>query len=191
MTEVAFRLMNEAPPDLAAKGLDLSPSLVATVHRALAKRPEDRFASAADMAADLRQVPQTTEDHTVVLPRARAEFDAETLSTIERKLAQQIGPIARHLVQSAARRAGSLEELHTILAQRTGGSAPAQPRSEIAPALVQRAERELARHVGPIARILVKRALDTTHSPDEFWQALATHIERDAERQAFIRARGE
>ncbi len=191
MTEVAFRLMNEAPPDLAAKCLDVSPPLVATVHRALAKQPGARFASATDMAAELRQAPQATEDHTVVLPRARAEFDAETLSTIERKLAQRIGPIARHLVQSAARRAGSLEELHTILAQRTGGSAPAQPRGEIAPALVQRAERELTRHVGPIARILVKRALDTAHSPDEFWQALATHIERDAERQAFIRARGE
>jgi serine/threonine-protein kinase len=143
------------------------------------------------MATALRQTPQATEDHTVVLPRPRVEFDAETLSTIERKLAQQIGPIARHLVQSAARRAGSLEELHTILAQGTGGSASAPPHGEIAPALVQRAERELTRHVGPIARILVNRALDTAHSPDELWQTLATHIERDADRQAFIRARGE
>jgi serine/threonine protein kinase len=192
LTEVSFRLINEAAPDLGAKCPDLPKPLVAVVHRALAKRPEERFSSAAEMAAALRQLPQTDNDRTVVVPRAPAEFSAETLNTIERKLAERLGPLARHLVQSAARQAGSLEELHTIIARRIDGSsaakAPSQSRAGVGPDIVQRAERELTRYVGPIARILVKRATEQTSSPEEFRRALATHIEREADRQSFLRS---
>ena len=194
LTEVALRLLRDEPPNLASKCPELSPKLVAAVHRALAKRPEDRFASAADMSAALRDMPQSNDDRTIIAPRASApaEFSPETLSTIERKLAQRIGPIAHHLVQSAARQAGSLEELHTILEHRiegtTGTKPSAQSPSTLDPALVQRAERELTQYLGPIARILVKRTLATTNSPEEFRHALASHIERDADRQSFTRA---
>lgn len=195
LTEVAYRLTSEAPPDLGVKCPELPPPLVAAVHRSLAKDPRDRFASAAEMAATLRQLPLTDADRTVVAvvaPRAPAEFSADTLSTIERKLAERIGPLARHLVQSAARQAGSLEELHTIIARRMEGSGvatgPGQARTGVNPDLLQRAERELTRYVGPIARILVKRAAGTAGSAEELWRVLATHIERDADRQGFMKS---
>ena len=54
---------------------------------------------------------------------------------------------------------------------------------------MQQAERELTRRLGPIARVLVKRALTTAHSPDDLWEILATHIERDVDRQSFLQAR--
>jgi len=41
--------------------------------------------------------------------------------------------------------------------------------------------------LGPIARILVKRALDVASSADDFCQRLGAHIERDRDRQAFLR----
>ncbi len=117
--------------------------------------------------------------------RAPATFTEATLSTLERKLAQHVGPIAHHLVQSAARHAGSLEELRDIVAQqidqpeqrsrfRRDLSAGTGARSthSVAPPLAQQGERELAVHLGPIARILVKRALETATSPDDFWQRL-------------------
>ena len=154
------------------------------------------------------------------MPVAVAE---ETLTTIERRLAPHVGPMARHLVQNAARRAGSLDELcdtlgrlieqpeqraqfrqevladqtaATALTQRAGSAAP--PRvGAVAPAPAAipadeaaRAEQALVRHVGPIARILVKRAAGSAASVDELWQTLAAHIPVEADRQAFLRRRG-
>jgi len=192
LTEITFRLINEAPPDLGVKCPGLPATLVAAVHRALAKQPRERFSSAAEMAAALRQSAQADNDRTVVLPRAAAEFSVETLNTIERQLAQRVGPLARHLVQSAARQAGSLEELHTIIARRLDSPAStttsSQSRASVTPDLVQRAERELTRYLGPIARILVKRTSEHASSPEEFWRALATHIEREPDRRSFMQS---
>jgi serine/threonine-protein kinase len=205
MTEIALQVINQAPPDIRIAQPDLPIPLVLAVERALAKRPEDRFATADEMAAALRgsvgsAAPDT--DRTVVVPRAAATFTEATLSTVERKLAEHIGPIARHLVQTAARRAGSLEELHEMVAQgidqpeqRTrfrqdiAASTASGSRRGVASILAHEGERELAVYVGPIARILVKRALETAKSPDEFWQRLASHIEREPDRQAFLRKR--
>jgi serine/threonine protein kinase len=214
IAEITHRLLTGPLPDIRAKIAGVSASLAAVIERALAKSPADRFASAADMALALRGLapdPQpATYDRTVVLPRPRVaapapSFPEATLSTIERKLAQHVGPIARHLVQSAARRAGSLDELcetlgqriehpdqrtqfrNDIMASQVGASAVG--RAVVGAEEMRRAEQELARHVGPIARILVKRASDAAASADEFWQLLATHIGAEADRQAFLRGR--
>ncbi len=157
---------------------------------------------------------------TVLRQRAPAvTFAAATLTTIERKLAQHLGPIARNLVQSAALRATSLAELCETLEQRierpeqrtqfrneilgdpaaaasvgrapTGSQAapPAVRRAVVEAGELRRAEHELVRYVGPIARILVKRAADAASTTDEFWQKLAAHIGGEADRQAFLRGR--
>ncbi len=222
-TEVAFQLLNEPPADIRIKRADLAPSLVAVLHRALAKQPADRFASAVEMAAALRATADDVADNTIVAPRAQGAlneagassearafteargFTEATLRTIEHRLAQHVGPIARHLVQSAARQSHSLDELHETLAQRIEQpeqraqfrreladdppAAATQSKADIAQPQVQQAERELTRYIGPIARILVKRALSTARSPDEFWQQLATHIAPEADRQAFLQKR--
>lgn len=224
--EVTWRLANEPPPDIRQKVVGLSPSLVAVVERALAKAPADRFASAGAMAAALHGVPQEAplDTATVVMsrpPESPARVAEETLSTIERRLAPHVGPMARHLVQNAARRAGSLDELcdtlgrlidrpeqraqfrqdvladqtaATGVSQRAGTAAPSRA-GAVAPAAIPadeaaRAEQALVRHVGPIARILVKRAAGSAASVDELWQTLATHIPVEADRQAFLRRRG-
>ncbi len=212
IAEITHRLLTGPLPDIRAKIAGVSASLAAVIERALAKSPADRFASAADMALALRGLapdPQpATDDRTVVLARVPApapSFPEATLSTIERKLAQHVGPIARHLVQSAARRAGSLDELcetlgqriehpdqrtqfrNDIMASQVGASAVG--RAVVGAEEMRRAEQELARHVGPIARILVKRASDAAASADEFWQLLASHIGAEADRQAFLRGR--
>jgi eukaryotic-like serine/threonine-protein kinase len=202
MTEIALQVINQPPPDIRLIAPELPPSLVAVVERALAKRPEDRFADAAGMAAALRRSVQAAAsdaaDRTVVVPRGPATFTEATLSTVERRLAQQVGPIAHHLVQTAARKARSLEELQDLVAQqidqpeqrsrfRQQPTSAASAARAIAPALAQQGERELAVLLGPIARILAKRALEAATSPDDFWQRLAAHIERDADRQAFLR----
>jgi serine/threonine protein kinase len=224
ITEIAYRLLSDEPMDIRAKVATLPASLASIVERALAKRPEDRFASAAEMAMALRQAEPRAEadDLTVVhrlAPALTGTFAEATLSTIERKLAQHLGPIARHLVQSAALRAVSLDDLcetlgqqierpeqraqfrHDILQSRTdassserattAGKSPLPPvrQAVIGTDELRRAEQELVRYVGPIARILVKRAAGAARSSDEFWQLLATHIGGETDRQAFLRGR--
>ncbi len=141
--EIAHRLLSEPPADLRGKIAGVSPALIQAIERALAKRPADRFASAADMAtaiaAALHQTAPDAEpmqdDRTVVRPWAPASpppaspgpaapappgpgFAEATLSKIERHLAQHVGPIAHHLVQDAVRHAGTLDELYDSLEQR-------------------------------------------------------------------------
>ena len=49
----------------------------------------------------------------------------------------------------------------------------------------------LTQYVGPIARVLVRRAARDAASIDGLWQALSLHIDLPAERAAFLRQRHE
>jgi serine/threonine-protein kinase len=175
------------------------------IQRALAKTPEERYPSAGDMAAALREaigqaLPQTAAvaaiDTTVVAVRSRGPslppagahtIDPVLLSNIERSLAERLGPIARYLVQTALPTAATPEALCDVLAQRidrpddrnqflakalgaarsgtsgspTTGSGQSQTPtpSAIPPDEIERARRALAEALGPIAKVLVQRAL--------------------------------
>jgi hypothetical protein len=62
--------------------------------------------------------------------------------------------------------------------------------SSLSEAEIECVQRELARHIGPIAKVLVKRALATAQTPQQLWDALATHIEHPGDRESFLRNRG-
>jgi serine/threonine-protein kinase len=73
---VAMRHINEEPPSIRDKRLDVSPRLEAAVQRAMAKRPEDRFHTMADFCGELEANLAETQGETVAAPalpsRARA-----------------------------------------------------------------------------------------------------------------------
>jgi hypothetical protein len=46
----------------------------------------------------------------------------------------------------------------------------------------------LARHIGPIAKVLVEKASKEANTPEEFCQRLAAHVSAPAERATFIQA---
>jgi serine/threonine protein kinase len=167
-TEIALQVMNQVPPDLGAVSRGLPQALIAAVERALAKRPEDRFVTAGEMAAALRQslrtIPDDPTDRTVVLRHGHVSFTEGAQRTDE---SQQRSRFRQDLT----------------------GQTSARSAHPVPPALAQQGERELAVHMGPIARILAKRALEAATSPDDFWRRLASHIEREADRQAFLRKR--
>ena len=52
---------------------------------------------------------------------------------------------------------------------------------------VQRLTTALTRHLGPVATVLVKRALPGAASSGALWQAVAAHIENAEARAAFLR----
>ena len=142
-------------------------------------------------------------------------IDPGTLQVLEQKLTAYLGPIARVMVRSAAGRAPGLEALCAELAAAVPeGNERESFRREVAPLLrprppamddepsrgsigsfhepeLERAQRALTQYVGPIARVLVRRAARESSSIDGLWQALSTHIELPAERAAFLRQRHE
>jgi serine/threonine-protein kinase len=60
----------------------------------------------------------------------------------------------------------------------------------LTPASIDQAARLLARHVGPIAGVLAKRAASRADSPRAFYQLLSEHIENKTERDRFLRNAG-
>src|SRR6185437_8503038 len=177
-------------PDAAAGGLDDRTIVVPSAPPARAAGPPEP-ASAAGLTGS---------------------FDVETLSSVEHTLARYVGPIARLLVRAAIQRSGSVEALCDSLAGNieqpgdrdrfradalarlrrgltmSGTSAPGAviPAEELA-----HAQKELTHYVGPIARVLVKRAAVGSGSADELWQRLSLHIDREEDRRAFLGRRGD
>lgn len=74
-----------------------------------------------------------------------------------------------------------------VAAPRVIAPAASTTESRIASREVARAEQALAEYLGPIARVLVKRALPDARSPSALWEALAAHIDGEADRAAFLR----
>jgi len=228
------QILYDEPPDL--KGV-VPDHLAASVRRALAKRPEHRFPSAAAMAAALRPVGQATADELTIVrppPASHADqpgqswADEQVLTTLQRRLARHVGPIAKVLVSGAVRNAANPEALCELLAKNienpderqnflrearrefgsaasstrlpqpsrvdtaavtptTGRTLPANPSSAITQRSIELAQIQLSRFIGPIARVLVKRALTSCSTTAELWTTLAEHIERPEDRAAFLR----
>lgn len=228
--EIAQRLLGETPADLHTRTPAVSPALSAAVRRGLEKHPADRYATAAAMAAALRAAmagdpaAATLSERTVVLAQRRPDgakagassgsgsllggtLDPGTLTSLERRLAEYIGPIARVLVQGAVRDSDTIEALCDRLASSVSETA-AQSRfradalaelrrgtrtvsamgvATVPSAERERAQRALTQYMGPIARVLVQRAATEARSVPDFLQRLADHIDNAAERQTFLR----
>jgi serine/threonine-protein kinase len=71
-------------------------------------------------------------------------------------------------------------------AQRTATAARA-PALSIPPEALAEIERSLSRHVGPLARLLIKRSQGEAASIEEFFRALADNIPNDEEQRAFMK----
>jgi serine/threonine-protein kinase len=89
----------------------------------------------------------------------------------------------------------------TELTSRSPSLPPAKPereaeekRDQPAPspglANIASVETNLARYIGPIAKILIKRELEKHETLSEFYRALAAHIPDERDRENFLRAQG-
>ncbi len=56
------------------------------------------------------------------------------------------------------------------------------------PALLERARRDLAVHVGPLARLVVQRVCPRARSPEELYELLSLAIPSEADRERFLRS---
>jgi eukaryotic-like serine/threonine-protein kinase len=142
-------------------------------------------------------------------------FDPALLKRLEERLARLLGPVAPHLVKKASRGAATVDELVRALvaylpdareqeellawgqaqptatvATRTRASPPPRPVTPAAawdPAVLDRARRDLAVHLGPLAGIIVQRLCGRAHDLHDLYELLAREIPSEAERRAFWR----
>jgi serine/threonine-protein kinase len=242
--EVLSKLLRDPAPDVRQFAPAVPEAMALVVARSLAKSAAERYASAAEMSAAIKAAAAaagaTYDDRTIIAPPhaapadarpggitasragglgASGSFDPQFLDTLSRKLAELVGPIAPMLVQSAVRRATSIEALCADLESKvdqpaarlafqqevrrhlgrtallpgaagaTGSSQAAAQGTATAPisqAEIDRLQLALARHMGPMAKIMIKRAVPTATSAQALWEILAGQITDAAGRDAFL-----
>ena len=146
-----------------------------------------------------------------------ARFDANFLDKVERELAQHVGPIAPVMVKKAVKKAQDPAELVQLLAAdithnglrlkferrfadqsrpvsrsqppSVTPTSPSGPPSgaPISQEILSRAEAELAHYLGPVAKVVVRRAALKARDSSELYLLVADEIEDPAEKKAFIR----
>jgi len=145
------------------------------------------------------------------------EFDRDTLKRIEAELAKHIGPIASVMIKTAAKKAYTIAALAEIVSvdiaddkeraafvRRFSGDkstptgdptrAGATRQQSVPPAAsnidaetLARAEAALAKYIGAVAKVVVKRAAAKARDPGELFLLIAEEIEDKNERKTFIR----
>ena len=139
-----------------------------------------------------------------------SSIEPEFLERLKPAFARAIGPMADILLTRAAGRASNRDELLAILGgamqnekQRTAFLAevgahkpsaesatehppPDAPASALDGALLSQAQSLLARHLGPIAALLVKQAAAGATDREDFVQRVASRITDSGERESFL-----
>jgi serine/threonine-protein kinase len=195
----------------SATGSDETVILSARPAATLAAAAFARSAAQARDPAPPITAPATTAS-TTLAGLVATGWDASELKRIERALATQVGPLARVMVLRTARQCRDAVELTTRLAEElstaderaaflatagaVSGTAPidaargddAAPDARdtasgpLADAVVEQALKILTHHIGPIARLLVKKAAQQGGSRAQFFARLAAHVDRQDER---------
>ena len=148
-------------------------------------------------------------------PDSEIDWNPEVLRQIERELAVFVGPMARVLVRQHSQQNRDVKSLCQAVSQflhndaerqnflkatshLAGEDAPdsaAAPPPAPAPVVswdaetLRVVERQFAEYMGPLARVLVKRASQQAANLDNLYEALSQHIEVPKERQAFLKGR--
>ena len=134
----------------------LSGGVCNTILKAMAKSPADRYQTAAAMLADLGEI----------------SFD-------EAQTIEQMSII--NLPTPATLASGK-----TGLTPTPRASGDPKPQSKLHPNDLDSVSRELASYIGPIAKVVVKRAADRCASVDELYTAVAAEINSDKDRSRFL-----
>ncbi|MCK8787487.1 serine/threonine protein kinase [Roseomonas sp. NAR14] len=157
LSQTILRLASPDPAPMAPVEA-AAPAFVPLLRRALAKPPEERFATAAAFAAALRSLlagPGGEAAATVLLARPGAGPPAEPGS-----------------------RGG------------TAGIPAAGLAAAFDATLLSAMAQDLARHLGPIAQTLVRRAAARATDRESLCQSLVAHLDRAEDRTVFLRRHG-
>jgi len=159
--------------------------------------------------------PDASRAATAVRNAPALTLSPEMLAEVERSLSRHVGPLATLLVKRAKGEAATIEDFFRALAENIPDAdeqhafmkkmatvkpraaaadtipdkpkpAPTGTRSAFTPEILSTAERQLASYVGPLARVLIKQAAGSSGNLKELYTQLASHIDSDEERKAFL-----
>ena len=150
--------VNTSPRHPAELNASLPLTLCATIVRAMEKDAAARYQTAAEFAADLADV---------------SYDEAQTIAQMS-----IVAPTIPSFTPSGKPPSGS--------GTPRPGSDPARPSSKLQPAELDSVSRELAAYIGPIARVVVKRAADRCSSVDELYTVVAGEIDTEKDRKRFL-----
>ena len=201
--EVMYKILNEHPPAPSVVTKGLRPAAYdAVVARAIAKDPADRYPDAVAMRAALQALSRAPAapgaKATVILPIPHDGGLPGTTSAVSPSVAApntvppRRDPLASHASASNASHPGSPSHAsHASHTSHSGHSGAGLNIGSWDPAELQRLERALATHVGPMARVMVRDAARTHHDATSLATAVAHNIPEEARRQQFLdQARG-
>jgi serine/threonine-protein kinase len=148
---------------------------------------------------------------TRITPRRETLLDAGVLEAVERRALLLLGPVAPYLLRKARGTASTVDELVQNLAsyvtserdrdellaafdanRATPGPALARTPARVAwdPAVLDRVQRRLAVHIGPVARVVVQRASARAGALPELWEIVSREIANEADRASFLASVG-
>lgn len=195
---VMRKILDDTPPAPTEVAPGLPAYVDELVMKAMAKRPDARFASArawrvalVDALAteavnagaagaagddpDRTVVAQAIPGATLDAPPFSADFPPELIEQLERRLASHVGPVASLLVRRACASAPDIDALRerlvahlptdaarrdfdSLLTRAAAGSSRSVAAQQISAESVNEAVSRLTPYVGPIARIIARRA---------------------------------
>jgi hypothetical protein len=140
-------------------------------------------------------------------------WDPALLKQIESQFARFVGPVAKVLVRRAGRQTMDVDELYSRLAEtlaspkereafmatrsvlpvtRHSDTQPSARKDSAAltPEAINAAQHKLATYLGPIAKVIVKRAAAQAGSSRQFYLILADSLGSESERTRFLREIG-
>jgi len=142
---------------------DINPNipygLSATLMKAMAKEPARRFQNAADFLDALTHI---------------SLDEAATLHTLA------IQPGSWNSPSDSARPPSGAP------GGKAGSNTPRPSRSTLDPSVLDSVSRELATFIGPIAKVVVKRAAERCSSVDDLYSAVAVEIDSEKDRSSFM-----
>ena len=184
--EVMYKICHDKPKPLSSLDPPIATAFEPIVAKALEKRVENRYTSAADFAAGLRSAWQAISPAPL---SAKLSEEARTIAVAMSRptVALPRAPLADTWVRPATQPAAtpSAAITSTPVPALDTGPLTAWSRDQLA-----EIERQLVPIVGPIARILVRDAATTTKSRQEIYRLLSTHLRTPEERQRFLLATG-
>ncbi len=167
---VAFKICYENPPSPsqldATRGWERYDPVIA---KALAKEPKDRFQTASEMRAAI------LEAYAAPVSPALSE---ETIIT------EPTQPIGIHEPSVPSRSHSGSLPLSSGSGGGSGGSTP--PPTGWDSAVLKQVEEQLARTVGPVARVMVRRAAQRTTDIEKLYTLITEALPTPEERNAFL-----
>lgn len=185
--EVMYKICNEKPKPLATLDPQVAQALDPIIAKALEKPLENRYASAADFAQELRAAWQATSGKPL---SAKLSDEARAITAAASSGRQPWNSQTDTWVRAASDKTSGASSNAPSPAPANSspatGSLTAWSRDQLA-----EIERQLIPIVGPVARILVRDAATTTMSRQEIYRLLSDHLRTPEERQRFLSASGQ